>query len=314
MTHALSHGAGGGRAGHRGQVFRLGPTVYLSCKVARAPARRGGRGLGASPPPPAPLPAAALSPRPSSPEWAAGVPLPPPATAPPRSAWARSLHQHQKTHRGFNARKRNASCFPIVSSVHPPHQNKPPFPSRSGGHPRSQPRSRTQCTRWEPAAPRTVRRRRAGSRALALGGRQATPRDPSSASRSSCGGRVRDAALAAGLREQSCRKPGRGGAPARATQSGGCARGARGPRTKAPGRARLAVRAAVPEPRDCPAFGWPGARERTPRGAEGTSPELQPLFFPLSRSSPRPLTDLSGSPKRKRGGGVERGARGAAPG
>lgn len=43
VTHALSHGAGGGWEGHRCQVFRLGPTVYLPCKVARAPVPLGGR-------------------------------------------------------------------------------------------------------------------------------------------------------------------------------------------------------------------------------------------------------------------------------
>lgn len=111
VTHALSHGAGGGWAGHRCQVFGLGPTVYLPGKVARAPVPLGG--------PAAPGPLLPRSPEPpchlaSSPEWAAGVPLPLPATAPPRSARARSLHQHQKTHRVFKARKRNASCFPIV--------------------------------------------------------------------------------------------------------------------------------------------------------------------------------------------------------
>ena len=139
----------------------------------------------------------------------------------------------------------------------------------------------------------------AGSRAWGQG---RPPRGtPRSASRSSCSGRVRDAALAAGLREQSCRKPGRGGAPARATQSGGCARGARGPRTKAPGRARLAVRAAVPEPRDCPAFGWRGRGSGRCGGRRAPARNCR-LSFPLSRSSPRPLTDLSGSPKIKRGG------------
>lgn len=154
-----------------------GPFICL----AKWPKRPRCGGAAASEPlplPPPRSPAAALSPRPSSPEWAAGVPLPPPATAPPRSAWARSLHQHQKTYRGFNARKRNASCFPIVSSVHPPHQNKPPFPSRSGGHPKSQPQIGTQCTRCEPAAPRTVRRLRAGSRVLALGGKAGHPAGP----------------------------------------------------------------------------------------------------------------------------------------
>ena len=150
----------------------------------------------------------------------------------------------------------------------------------------------------------------AGSRAWGQG---RPPRGtPRSASRSSCSGRVRDAALAAGLREQSCRKPGRGGAPARATQSGGCARGARGPRTKAPGRARLAVRAAVPEPRDCPAFGWRGRGSGRCGGRRAPARNCR-LSFPLSRSSPRPLTDLSGSPKRKRGGrGGERSPRSGA--
>lgn len=85
-------------------------------------------------------------------------------------------------------------------------------------------------------------------------GEAAPPATRRSASRSIWGGRLRDGSRAAGLVEQSCRKPGRRGAPARATQSGGCARGARGPRTKALGRVRLAVRAAVPRLHDCPAF------------------------------------------------------------
>lgn len=132
----------------------------------------GAGGLRASPP---------LHPRsrpvtcPSSPEWAAGVPLPPPATAPPRSARARSLHQHQKTHRVFNARKKNASCFPIV----PPctRLTKTSLPSlleaeaTRGASRRSEHNGRG-ASRWPLG--------RAGSGALALGGRrgEATPRDP----------------------------------------------------------------------------------------------------------------------------------------
>lgn len=234
-------------------MFRLGRPFICLAKWPERLCRWGAGGLRASPP-------SHTHTRPvtwaSSPEWAAGVPLLLPATAPPRSVGAQLLHEHQKRHRVFNARKRNASCFPTVPAMHPPHQNKTPFPSNSGGHPRSEPGLGTQwaggrrgpCDRGEGAQ----------SRGVSCGedrGAEATRRDTlRSASRSIWGGRLRDGSWAAGLGEQSCRKPGRGGAPARATQSGGCARGAGVPRTKAPGRARLAVRAAVPEPRDFPAF------------------------------------------------------------
>lgn len=59
--------------------------------------------------------------------------------------------------------------------MHPPHQNKPPFPSRSGGHPRSEPKIGTQWTGCEPVAPRTC-----GLGGSSAGGRrgEATPRDP----------------------------------------------------------------------------------------------------------------------------------------
>lgn len=102
------------------------------------------------------------------------------------------------------------------------------------------------------------------SRAGGLIGRDHSVGHSALASRSIWGGHLQDGSWAAKLGEQSCRKPGRGGALARATQSGGCAGGARGPLTKAPGRARLAVRAAVPEPRDFPAFclHGGGGRER----------------------------------------------------
>lgn len=96
--------------GHRCQVFRLRTTVYLPCKVTRT--LLGDRGkagcLQASPPSHAGTRPVTWS---SSPEWAAGVPLLQPATAPPRSARAQSLYGHQKTHRVCNARKRDASCF-----------------------------------------------------------------------------------------------------------------------------------------------------------------------------------------------------------
>lgn len=160
----------------------------------------------------------------------------------------------------------------LSSPMHPPHQNKSPFPSRSGGHPRSEPRIRTQWTGYKPAAPLTERRRRAGSGGLVLGrgGRMggSHPAGHSElASRSIWGGHLLAGSWAARLGEQSCRKPSRGGALARATQSGGCTRGAGGPRTKAPGRARLAVCAAVPEPRDfqLSVCMGEGAREETPR-------------------------------------------------
>lgn len=95
LTHTLSHGAGARLKSHRCQVFRLGTTVYLPCKVTRALRCHGGEGRqppGLSsltrPHPPCH--------RSSSPEWAAGVPLLLPATAPPRSARAQTLHGHQK--------------------------------------------------------------------------------------------------------------------------------------------------------------------------------------------------------------------------
>lgn len=114
--------------GHRCQVFRLRTTVYLPCKVTRT--LLGDRGkagcLQASPPSHAGTRPVTWS---SSPEWAAGVPLLQPATAPPRSARAQSLYGHQKTHRVCNARKRDASCFLArPPPCHPPAPNKSASP------------------------------------------------------------------------------------------------------------------------------------------------------------------------------------------
>lgn len=121
-------------------------------------------------------------------------------------------------------------------------------------------------------------------------------------------GRVR----AARLGEQSCRKPGRAGALARATQSGGCAGGTGGPRTKAPGHARLAVRAAVPEPRDFPAFclHGGGGRGEDPAVRKCYQPRIVTAFLPPPAPFPflpSPSNRFQQFPKRKRRGGrVER--------
>lgn len=114
----------------------------------------------------------------------------------------------------------------------------------------------------KPAVPVTERRQLAGPAGSGAGGviRGRPAGCPALASRSIWGGHLQDGSWAARLGKQSCRKPGRGGALARATQSGGCAWGAGGPRTKAPGRARLAVRT-VPKPRDFPAFCLHGGGE-----------------------------------------------------
>lgn len=150
MTHALSHGAGGGRAGHRGQVFRLSPDPLLSCKSetesARAAAR--GRGLGSlspSPRPTRPQPPRHLGrPHLSGQQEVPFLRLP----RPPRSAWARSLHQHQKTHRGFNAWKKRL-LFPDRLPLDYPPTSETSLPSfQKRRPPESQPRIRTQCTRW----------------------------------------------------------------------------------------------------------------------------------------------------------------------
>lgn len=94
--------------------------LFALQREARAPVAQGpaaSRLRSAARPHPQPHPPCHLV---LSPEWAAGVPLPPPATAPPRSAGARSLHRHQKIQRVFNARKRNASCFPSRPPCRPP--------------------------------------------------------------------------------------------------------------------------------------------------------------------------------------------------
>lgn len=88
--------------------------------------------------------------RSSSPEWAAGVPLLLPATAPPRSARAQALHGHQKTHRVCNARKRNASCFLARPLVPPACPKQVSLSPRRAGHPRGEPRMQIQCPVGDP--------------------------------------------------------------------------------------------------------------------------------------------------------------------
>lgn len=114
VTHALSHGAGGGWEGHRCQVFRLGPTVYLPCKVAGAPVPLGGR----RPPGLSTLAHAPPALSPDGPHLSGQQEFP--FFCLPQLHHVRqglNGYTNQKTHRVFNARKRNASCFPIVPSA-----------------------------------------------------------------------------------------------------------------------------------------------------------------------------------------------------
>lgn len=72
----------------------------------------------------------------------------------------------------------------------------------------------------------------------------------------------------------------------------GLRRGARGPRTKAPGRARLAVRAAVPEPRDYQPAVCPGAGARMQHCGEKMSSAENCNRCPSS-SGPFPFPPLA---------------------
>lgn len=186
--------------------------------------------------------------------------------------------------------------------MHPLHQNKSPFPSRSGGHQRREPRLRTQWTGCKPAAPPRGDGVQGRGVSCWRSGWAKPPREPLCAripqhlGRASAGWVLGGQTPGTKLQEAGLRRgPGarhtkRGLRPGRRgpAHKGSGARAASGPRhgPRAPGLLQLSVGMGE------------GAREETPRLGNVISRELQPLSFlllPLSLSSPRPRIDFSSS-------------------
>lgn len=159
-------------------------------------------------------------------------------------------------------------------------KNKSPFSFYKRRPPEKGAQARSTMDGWKPAVPVTERRPLAGPGGSPPGAGGTDPRPPrgglldaripqhlgrASLSR-------QDGSRAARLGKQSCRKPGRGGALARAAQSGGCARGAWGPRAQRLRGARARAASGPHGPPKAPrrpsflcAWGR-GAREGTRRG------------------------------------------------
>ena len=211
-------------------MFGLGPTVYVPCKVARVPVPLGGwRPPGLLLPIPVRTPIPALSPgRPHL----SGQEEFPFFSLPQLHHVGQGLNRctNTKIYTAFLMHGKETLPVSLSSPLHPPHQNKSPFPSRSEATQKAS-RGYEHNGRVYARGPgdREARACRVGeSRAGGLIRRAHFVGRSALASRSIWGGHLQDGSWAARLGEQSCRKPGRGGALARATQSGGCAGGARG--------------------------------------------------------------------------------------
>lgn len=261
LPQALSHGVGGAGKATVARCSGSAPNVYLPCKVARTPVPLGqgvGRtgGLPASPPS---TPTAALSP---------GRPHLSGQQEFPFFCLPQLHHVRQRLNRCRNTKKYTTFLMhaketlpvsPIVPPCPPPHQNMSLFPPGNRGHPRGEPRIKIQWVGCEPAAPRTRRRQRAGSGCSCWGwGDEVGVKTPHEALRAPQPEHLECGPWAARLGGTKLQEAG----PLRGTRARhtkrGLRPGRRGPRTKAPGRERLAV----PKPRDCPALQLYGAEGR----------------------------------------------------